>query len=280
MRAWTIERGDASVFLFGVRPGPRDTAWVTDRIDAAMAGSDEFWRETPPEDEFMSSPLIAELALSLDVPLSERLDESTHRRLSTVAKNLGIDTSALESLRPAAAAQVVQEQTLLRADIPPEQNMDVVLTRLAEGHNTAVRYEFTVEGALRTFLELPQPLELDYLRFILDAAEAGRELIDAGFSAWSRGDSSIDELGDADWRMRYPALYEPLIRQRNLAWIPRIDEMLGRPGTRFVAVGCSHLAGPDSIVSLLEPLDCRIAAVGTKEPATGVTESSFNERIE
>ena len=257
---WSIERGDATVFLFGVRPGARDSAWVTERIASAIAASDEFWRETPPEDEITSSPLLAELALFREGSLSEHLDEPTRRRLDTIAEALSVDRPSLERLRPWVAAQLVQQATLRRAGIPPDQNMDLVLTQLAERGAAAVRYEFDVEGILRTFGDMSEPLELDYLRFILDAAEGGPTLIDEGFALWLRGDRSLDELGDADMRARYPDLYAPLIRDRNAAWLPRIEEMLSRPGARFVAVGCGHLAGPDSIVVLLEQIECRVIA--------------------
>jgi uncharacterized protein len=255
---WTLTRADAQVFLFGVRPGARDDSWLTKDIRTALAACDEFWRETPPEDEITSSPLLAELGLSPDVPLSQRLDVPTMRRLDAAAESLAIDRAALEVLRPWVAAQLVQQGTLSASGIPPDQNMDVVLADAAQQHGAVVRFEFDVEGILRMFGDLSEALELEYLRFILDAAEAGAELIDEGFAAWLGGDRSIDELGDADFRQRYPDLYEPFIRRRNAAWIPRLDEMLSRPGTRFVAVGCGHLAGPDSVLALAEVIECGI----------------------
>lgn len=256
--AWSVQRDDANVFLFGVRPGARDTGWITDAIAAAMAACDEFWRETPPEEEFTSSPLLAELGLSPEVPLSDRLDDATRKRLDAVTEALSIDRAALEPLRPWVAAQLVQQGTLARAGVPPDQNMDVVLTRLAEEHGAAVRCEFDIEGIIRVFGEMPEPVEADYLRLVLDAAEGGQDLIDIGFSAWVRGDRRLDELADVEMRQRYPEFYGRMIRERNQAWMPRIDEMLGRPGTRFVAVGCGHLAGPDSVLSLLRQVDCQV----------------------
>ncbi len=209
-------------------------------------------------DDITSSPLLADLALSPDIPLSERLDETTLRRLEAVTEALSIDRQGLEAFRPWVVAQFVQEGAVERAGVPPDQDIDVVLAHLAEEHGATIRYEFDVEGILRTFADLPEGLEVNYLQFILDAAEAGPDLITEGFSAWLRGDRSFDELGDASWRQRYPGLYEPLIKERNLAWVPRIDDMLERPGTRFVAVGCAHLAGEDSVLALLEQIDCRI----------------------
>ena len=256
--AWSVLRGEATVFLFGVRPGARDSGWVTESIRAAVLTCDEFWRETPPEDEITSNPLLAELGLSHDIPLSERLDEATLKRLEVVGEALSIDRHVLEPFRPWVAAQIVQQGALERAGVPPDQNMDVVLKQLAEEHGATIRYEFDVDGILRMFAELPESMEMDYLQLILDAAEGGPDLITEGFSAWLRGDRSLDELGDTNWRQRYPSLYGPLIRERNQAWVPRIDDMLRRPGTRFVAVGCGHLAGEDSVVALLEQIDCRI----------------------
>jgi uncharacterized protein YbaP (TraB family) len=252
---WTIQRNDARVFILGVRPGARDSSWITGRIDAAIAESDELWRETPPEDEVVASPLLPAFALSTLGPLSDQLDAPTRERVDDAAERLSIDRPALEPLRPWVVAQLLQQATLQRAGIPPEQNMDVVLTRLAEEYGATIRYEFDVAGILRMFGDLPKPGELSYLHVILDAVEGGSELIDEGFRAWLSGDRSLDELGDADMRLRYPDFYMPLIRDRNRAWPSRIDDMLGRPGTRFVAIGCGHLAGPDSVVALLERID-------------------------
>lgn len=256
--AWTVQRDDATIFLFGVRPGARDTGWITDAIGAAIAACDEFWRETPPEEDVTSSPLLAELGLSPDVPLCDRLDDVTRKQLDAVTEVLSIDRAALERLRPWVVAQLVQQGTLARAGVPPDQNMDVVLTRLAEEHGATVRYEFDVEGIIRAFGEMSEPVEADYLRLVLDAAEGGQDLIDVGFSAWLRGDRRLDELADVEMRQRYPEFYGRMIRERNEAWIPRIDEMLSRAGTRFVAVGCGHLAGPDSVLSLLRQVDCQV----------------------
>lgn len=256
--AWIVRRGDADVFLFGVRPGGRAADWLDDDIESAMESADEFWRETPPEAEITSSPLLAEHGLSGDTPLSARLKPALLDRLQTVASSLGVDVAGLEALRPWVVAQVVQQATLERAGIAADQNMDIVLSGLAERHGVAIRYEFDVESILRTFGQMTRGSEHEYLGLVLDAAEAGAALIDAGYAEWLRGDRTLDELGDLILRQKYPRFYEHLIRRRNAAWLPRIDDMLQRPGTRFVAVGCGHLAGPESVLARLRQLDCRL----------------------
>ena len=57
--------------------------------------------------------------------------------------------------------------------------------------------------------------------------------------------------GLVDPLQRALALYESLVAQRNRNWMPEIREMLGRPGTFFVAVGAGHFAGDAAIQTLV-----------------------------
>ncbi|MGB3627242.1 MAG: TraB/GumN family protein, partial [Henriciella sp.] len=46
-------------------------------------------------------------------------------------------------------------------------------------------------------------------------------------------------------------VYEAIFLDRNKTWVPQIEAMLDEPGTVFVAVGAGHLAGPDSVITML-----------------------------
>jgi uncharacterized protein YbaP (TraB family) len=43
-----------------------------------------------------------------------------------------------------------------------------------------------------------------------------------------------------------------LIRKRNAAWADWLTKRLDKPGTIFVAVGAGHLAGEDSVQTMLD----------------------------
>ena len=45
--------------------------------------------------------------------------------------------------------------------------------------------------------------------------------------------------------------YDRLLTNRNAKWVPQIEAMLDAPGTKLVAVGAGHLAGPDSVIKML-----------------------------
>ena len=94
-----------------------------------------------------------------------------------------------------------------------------------------------------------------------------RELLERMIDDYRRGGLEVEDEGDRDlnaWvsgrcRRRSPsaseamppALYEALLPRRNRAWTDWLIARLERPGTVLFAVGAGHLAGPDSVQTML-----------------------------
>ncbi|MEX0963187.1 MAG: TraB/GumN family protein [Pseudohongiellaceae bacterium] len=71
-------------------------------------------------------------------------------------------------------------------------------------------------------------------------------------SAWRSGDSSgLSKLFVQEMKTEAPELYDSLLYQRNLRWVPQIDQMLQDSNTEFVLVGAAHLVGEGGLLDLL-----------------------------
>jgi uncharacterized protein YbaP (TraB family) len=78
-------------------------------------------------------------------------------------------------------------------------------------------------------------------------------MLDLLVAEWADGDmdgiatlvASPDASGLGD------EAYEAILVRRNARWVPQIEAMLDRPGQIFIAVGAGHLAGPDSVITML-----------------------------
>jgi hypothetical protein len=55
----------------------------------------------------------------------------------------------------------------------------------------------------------------------------------------------------ADMQEEAPELYDSLLLQRNLNWVPQIESMLRDADTEFVLVGAAHLVGDQGLLDLL-----------------------------
>jgi len=49
-----------------------------------------------------------------------------------------------------------------------------------------------------------------------------------------------------------PNSYKQLISDRNNNWLPKVEAMFGNDESEFILVGVAHLAGQDSLLTLLE----------------------------
>jgi uncharacterized protein YbaP (TraB family) len=79
------------------------------------------------------------------------------------------------------------------------------------------------------------------------------EVMDDMIAAWRIGDNdALSELFVADMLEQAPEIYDSLLKQRNLNWLPQLEDMLESPEIEFVLVGAAHLVGPDGLLAMLQ----------------------------
>ena len=94
--------------------------------------------------------------------------------------------------------------------------------------------------------------ESEFIMMSLEDLDSTGNLMGEMIGAWRAGDSeALRDLFVDDMLERAPAVYDSLLRQRNLGWIPQIEAMFDDPEIEFVLVGAAHLVGVDGIVELL-----------------------------
>ncbi|MGZ6015887.1 MAG: TraB/GumN family protein, partial [Phenylobacterium sp.] len=139
---------------------------------------------------------------------------------------------------------------------------DLVVTRQARAGGKQIRTFETLEDQARMFASLPEPAELQYLTDVIHERHPGparrlRLSLNPNSAsleqAWLAGD--LARLGPSlvrDLAHDNPALYDVLLKRRNLAWADKLSaEMGAAPGVELVNVGALHMVGPDGLPALL-----------------------------
>jgi uncharacterized protein YbaP (TraB family) len=132
-------------------------------------------------------------------------------------------------------AQGVEEQLLARAqaDSKPTAGLETVDQEL---------------GALERLPSADQVRILDQALSDLKDTEADMRVV---LSAWRRGDAvSLAKLLSKEYR-EFPALYGPLVTDRNQHWLPQLEQFLKQDHNTMVVVGALHLVGPGGLLELL-----------------------------
>jgi uncharacterized protein YbaP (TraB family) len=117
------------------------------------------------------------------------------------------------------------------------------------------------------FDTMPEAQQLAQLATTIENIDKIGETLTPMLAAWSSG--NVEELVTMmnASSAQDPALHRMMFTDRNAAWASWIRERMARPGTVFLAVGAGHLAGGDSVQSLLEAEGVRAERVPNQNPA-------------
>lgn len=256
---WLVKSERAEIYLFGTLHAlPRGAAWRTPAYDAAYARADTVWFEAPLDevDPQAFSSFVAQHGMDPTRPLSRKLAPRTLAELERQA-----DLGQLDHLRPWAAALMLSMQ-------PPPQpqkggpatvgaGADMIMLRAARRDAKAVRTFESLEDQAWIFAGLSEGAELRYLADVIrERAPRGRlgwlrRPPESLVAAWLDGDLHPGLVGAM--RDGNPALYEALLRSRNLAWADVLSEELATgSGVELVNVGALHMVGKDGLPALLK----------------------------
>jgi uncharacterized protein len=255
---WQVKNGNSTIYLFGtVHLLPNDTDWHFPALNQALAQSQTLYIELTDDDQANMASLVMRYGLDTAHPLSTQLSESENAALTRAAQLAGLPGGAatLQPMRPWLAALTLSVAPLLKAGLDPAEGVDRQLKLQMTTAGKPVHGLETAQQQIEFLADLPNSLQLAFLRDTLrdtdkDAAEL-RSLVDA----WKQGNvAAIAKLENDELKTQEPALYQELLVQRNTTWAAKIKDMLKQPGTVFVAVGAAHLAGPDSVQAQLAKL--------------------------
>jgi uncharacterized protein len=261
---WAAHGPNSTVYLFGtVHVLRSNTVWRSPKIAAAFARSGDLWLETA--DGGGDQAEVRELALQLGVdparPLSKSLAPDDVRRVDDAAKAMGIPTgeAAFEPMRPWLVAVALSVGPMFKAGFDPSRGVDRQLRADAVAQSKPIAGFETSSQQLHYFADLPEALQVAYLRHVLDDSANAASTLNGLIDAWAAGD--VDALGRLEAKAFNESerpLYDTLILKRNVAWADRLAARLQQPGISFVAVGAGHLAGADAIQALLQQRGIRV----------------------
>ncbi|HET7331751.1 TraB/GumN family protein [Dyella sp.] len=253
---WQAKFGDSTVYLFGtVHLLPNDTDWRFPGLNDALSKSHALYIELTDDDQASMTALVMRYGIDTEHPLSTLLSDSDNTALGKAAQLAGLPggTTALQPMKPWLAALTLAVAPLMKAGLDPAAGVDKQLQAQMVRAGKPVHGLETAEQQIRFLADLPESLQIAFLRDTLRDVEKDKAELLSLIDSWKRGDvAAIAKLENDELKTKEPALYQKLLVQRNQDWAARIKDMLRQPGTTvFVAVGAAHLAGPDSVQAQL-----------------------------
>lgn len=262
---WQVSDKDTTVYLFGtIHLLPKDYAWRTPAFDKAVAGSQSLVIETivDPANPQALAAEMARLGIRSGLPpLASRVPLARRAMLETAITKTGVPRAAFDRMETWAAAFVLLGTQFQDLGLSGDAGVETVLRGAFTQAGKPVGQLETNAEQLGLFDTLPESAQLSLLEGAIEAPGEMRGEFQNMLGAWGRGDvAQIGATFNEDLAGS-PALREALLSRRNVNWTRWIQRRMASPGSVLVAVGAGHLAGADSVISMLKRDGYRVRRV-------------------
>tara|TARA_B110000495_G_scaffold197047_1_gene206734 strand:- start:160 stop:993 length:834 start_codon:yes stop_codon:yes gene_type:complete len=252
---WSVRSGDNVIYLGGtvhlLRPGDYP---LPDEFEEAYQASSELYFETDiaaMSDLLVQAQMLQQLTYSDDRSLRTVLSDQAYTALSAYTQTAGLPIVMLEKFKPGLLISTLQILVFQSMGFTP-QGVDAFFHTRAVADGKAEGQLETVQEQIGFIAAMGEGNDSEFILLSLkDLTETGN-VIDGMIGAWRSGDAQgLSELFVEDMKVEAPALYDTLLLERNLKWIPQINRMLQDADTEFVLVGAAHIVGENGLLDLL-----------------------------
>jgi uncharacterized protein YbaP (TraB family) len=262
---WKVADHDTTIYLFGtIHLLPKGTEWRSPAFDEAAAGSDTLVVETVVDE---SNPMatmgeLFKLATSPgQQPILQRVPADRKDALATAIAKSGVPIQAYDRLETWAAAFLLLGVQFQALGLDPGSGVESALKKQFKDGGKAIDQLETNAEQLGFFDRLSEDAQRKFLVTVLEDPAAMKAQFGGMLESWSRGDvKAIGDSFNTDLASA-PELKDALLVRRNANWAKWVKGRLDKPGTVLVAVGAGHLAGEQSVQTMLETQGVKVTRV-------------------
>jgi uncharacterized protein YbaP (TraB family) len=253
---WKVEGpGGSSAYLLGsLHVLTADFYPLSATINKAFAESKTLVEEVDIDE--MNDPMVMMSALSkamltdgrtLDQVIAPELFAEVKKR----AEKTGMPMMAIQRMKPWLVAITLMAPTLQAAGFKAELGIDQHFFDRAKVSGMKRQGLETMAFQLDQFDSMSPKLQEEMLRTTMEDLDKEVAGVKEMAQAWSFGNVAAMEKLALEEMKDTPELYQRLLVQRNLNWIPHIEACIKENSSCFVVVGAAHLLGSDGLPTLL-----------------------------
>ncbi len=257
---WKLKGAHGTVYLFGsVHVMKKEVHWETAKVKEALGASDTLYLEIAGLDDASiqaARPEIMQLGTDPGHALSTKISKTDVDLLDSAVKSMGLPgEQALEPMQPWLVYLTLSVLPAIQAGYDPNSGIDKTLEAEAKAAGKPVKGFETMSEQMHYVADMPLPLQTQMLHQTLVDLPTSVSQTNTMVADWTRGDvDAIARMENDEMKAKYPELYDRLLVKRNERFADTLAGILKDPatGTLFVAIGAGHIAGPDSVLKMLE----------------------------
>jgi len=251
---WRASSGERSVYLLGsIHFMKKDAYPLAPTIEAAFLESGVLVFETDMDRlDGAAVALVAAGTLDGDITLADVVPTELYREVKDRVETLGMDIEGFKTMKPWMVALSLTSIELMRAGYLGAEGIDSYFSSRAQTAGKTVEGLESIEVQVSLFADMTADESVEFLQVTLVELDTMIPIVEEITAAWKAGDSERIEELLVDGFEGHDDLYDRLVTQRNLRWLPRIEALFEGPVDAMVVVGSLHLVGEKGLIELLE----------------------------
>jgi uncharacterized protein YbaP (TraB family) len=256
---WKVTKDGNTLYLGGSVHILREEDYpLPEEFDLAYQSSSLLVLEAD-ADQINDSTVLGKIILKMLLPgtdtLKTVLREDTYNRLKAKCEELAMPIERLLKMRPSIVALMLSMAQIQRLGFSV-QGVDHHYYSRAKQEAREVRFLESVEAQFDMLAGIAPEHQSEFVDYSLADMDKTEDAMLEIVAQWRNGERETEGL--AEMKEKFPSAYQAMLVDRNLAWLPRIEDYLASEPVEFVLVGLAHLQGDDGLLFYLERRGCAV----------------------
>ncbi len=211
----------------------------------------------------LNSPEFAQAVMAKatypdSITLDKVLSAEAYKKLEDYCTAGGLPIASMKQMKPWMIIMTLEAMALQKLGVDQEGPDAYYYGKAIADKKPVIGLE-TLEGLVDILSTSGEGNESDFMSFHIDDLKEVNEQFEAQVTAWRLGDeTALFNHFIKDTKEKFPKLYQSLIVNRNMNWLPKIEEYLNTPETELVLVGVAHLIGEEGVIAQLKKLGYKV----------------------
>jgi uncharacterized protein YbaP (TraB family) len=253
---WKVQGKQNTVYLLGSVHVLRTNSYPLPAvIEAAYTNSGIAAFETDIgklDDPSEAMKLMSKAQLPEGKTLESELSPAVYKDLKNQAETSGLPLVLLNQFTPAMAAEALEGMELLKLGFDPAFGLDKHFYKKANGDGKIIVALEPIEAQLDLISGLTKAEGEWFVKTTLKELENVKKDFAEIMQAWETGDANKLEKLLNEAKADSPDLFKRFLTDRNMKWMPKLEELLKGKANAIVIVGAGHLVGKDGLVEMLK----------------------------
>ncbi len=251
---WKVEYKNNTLYLAGTIHVLRAEDKIPKAFETAYQASSHLVFETDIgqlEGPAMQQFILSQALYTDGTTLEKALTKPTYQALQQYTQTVGFPLKMMNTYKPGFVYLTLLGLELQKLGIN-QTGVDKTYYQKALADNKTTQGLEAIDDHLQLLLQLGDGNQEKFVQYFLEELSKFSTEVEKLMTTWKSGNlKDLDTTLIQPMKSEHPMLYQQLMTNRNLAWLPIIEKLAKTPETEMVLVGAAHLAGKDGLIELL-----------------------------